>query len=112
VLLAETPWDVIALKNAGIENVVYMLEGSVSHDPVTRRTLFALSRHVICPFDSEGKGPRAAYELLDVHHEEADRVRLTRVPSDGGALGLLATGGRATVTSAMAAAVSLEQWKG
>jgi DNA primase len=112
VLLGMTPWNVIALKNAGIENVVHMVEGSVPHDPVTRRTLFGLSREVVCPFDSEGKGPRAAYELLDVHHTEASMVRLMRVPSDGGALGLLANGGRAAVISAIAAAVPLEQWMG
>jgi DNA primase len=112
VLLAETPWDVIVLKNAGIDNVVHMVEGPVSHDPVTRRTLFALSRHVVCPLDSEGKGPRAAYELLDVRHKEGDMVRLMRVPADGGVLGLLANGGTAAVASAMAAAVPLEQWMG
>jgi hypothetical protein len=100
------------IADAGIRNVAYMLEGSVSHDPLTRRTLFALSRDVVCPFDAEGNGPSAAYELLDVHHEETETVRLMRVASGGGVLDLLANGGTGVVASAMAGAVPLEKWMG
>lgn len=102
----------IALQEAGIDNAVYMPEGSIMHDPVTRRTLLALSKNIVCPFDSAGKGPAAAYELLDAPSEQSWTIRLMSVPRKGGILNMLGAGGAAAVRTAMDRAVPLHQWVG
>ena len=84
----------------------------MTHDPVTRRTLLALSKTIVCPFDSEGKGPAAAYELLDASAESSWTVRLMSVPPKGGILNMLESGGATAVRTAMDRAVPLEQWLG
>jgi hypothetical protein len=103
---------VIALQEAGIDNAVYVPEGPIMHDPVTRRTLLALSKNIVCPFDSEGKGPTAAYELLDAPGEESWTIRLMSVPPKGGILAILEAGGARAVRTAVDRAVPLEQWVG
>ena len=54
-VIGQTPWEVIALRNAGIENVVCMLEGTMANDPIARRTLLAMTKTVVCGFDNEGR---------------------------------------------------------
>jgi hypothetical protein len=112
LLLTRTPWDVIAQQEAGIDNVVYVPEGPMTHDPVTRRTLLALSKTIVCPFDSEGRGPAAAYEWLDAPSREPWAIRIMPVPTKGGIINMLETGGAAAVRTAMDRAIPFHQWVG
>lgn len=84
----------------------------MTHDPVTRRTLLALSKNIVCPFDSEGQGPAAAYELLNALRKESWTIRVVSVPAKGGILHMLEAGGATAVRTAMDQAVPFHQWTG
>ncbi len=112
VLLAKTPWEVVALGEAGIENVAYILESTSVHDPIPRRTLLALANNIVCPIDGEGNGPTAAYDLINALGGDSVRLRVVSVPSKWSVIQLLTSGGAATVQEAMARAIPLHQWRG
>ena len=57
---------VIALRNAGIENVVCMLEGAMPSASIARRTLLAMTKTVVCGFDNDGSAPVAADGFIEV----------------------------------------------
>jgi DNA primase len=112
LLLTRTPWEVIALQQAGIDCAVFMPDGPVANDPITRRTLLAMSKIIVCPFDAEGKGPAVAYELFELDGRESCAIRLMSVPVRGGIVGMLRTDGAAALQAAMNEAVPIEQWTG
>ncbi len=131
VLLAPSPWDVIALRNAGIPNVVYMDSGYLK-----MRSTMALARTVLYPWFLEGtlggRGnpmrpgvnsqgrfvPHNLNELpvlgfLTSVGRHYDRMRLLMVPDHFESLPeMLKSEGADAVLAAMNNGVPIHEWLG
>ncbi len=110
LLVAETPWEVVALHNAGIENVVCLFECAT--DPVRLRTLLSFGRDFACAFDAKGGRPATAFRFVERLEGEMRQLFVMEVPSRGGLLALLQSGGRQAVQDAMTQAIPFHQWMG
>ena len=80
-----------------------------ANDPITRRTLLAMTKTVVCGFDNEGSGPVAAYGLVEGLGEESESIRVMHVPPNGGVLKILGKGGVTAVQAAMNKAIPFYQ---
>ncbi len=92
LLVAETPWEVILLHSAGIENVVCLFECAT--DPVRLRTLLSFGRDFVCAFDAKGYRSAIAFRFVERLERETRQLFVMDVPSRGGLL-RIATVGRA-----------------
>jgi len=110
LLVAETPWEVVALHNAGIENVVCLFDSAT--DPVRLRTLLAFGWDFACAFDAKGGRPATAFRFVERLEGEMRRLFVMEVPSRGGLLALLQSGGHQAVQDAMTQAIPFHQWMG
>lgn len=110
LVVAETPWEVVVLHNAGIENVVYLFDCAT--DPVRLRTLFSISHDFVCGFDPKGYRPVTAFRFVERLEREERRLFMMEVPSKGGLIALLQSGGRQAVQDAMTQAIPLPRWMG
>jgi DNA primase len=108
LLIADTPWEVVALHNAGIENVVYLSDGAP--DPVRLRTLLSVGRDFVCCVDLKGQRPATALRAIERLEREARLLRVMSVPSRGSVLKLLKTSGPQAVREAMSQAIPFHQW--
>ncbi|MEK6802450.1 MAG: hypothetical protein AABZ34_07265 [Nitrospirota bacterium] len=108
VLITETPWEVVALHNAGIENAVYLFDCAT--DPVRLRTLLSLGQDLICCVDPKGRRSVTALRLIEVLEREGRPLRVMSVPSKGGLLALLQASGPQAVRKAMSQAIPFHQW--
>ena len=110
LLIAERPWEVVALHNAGIENVVYLFDSAT--DPVRLRTLLSFGQDFLCSYDPKGSRAVTAFHFVEKLEREARQLRVMSVPSGGGLLELLQSGGSEAVREAMSQAISFQQWMG
>lgn len=110
LLVAETSWEVVALHNAGIENVVYLFDSAT--DPVRLRTLLSFGQEFVCCVDPKGYRPVTAFHFIERLEREARQLRVMSVPSKGGLLALLQSGGGQAVRDAMSQAIPFQQWWG
>ena len=110
LLVAESPWQVVALHNAGIENVVYLFDSAT--DPVRLRTLLAFGQDFVCAFDAKGYRPATAFCFVERLERESRQLFVMTVPSKGGLLSLLQSGGRQAVQDAMSQAIPFHQLMG
>ena len=110
LLIAETPWEVVALHNAGIGNAVYLFDSAT--DPVRLRTLLSVGRNFVCAFDAKGYRSVTAFGFVERLEREARQLSVMTVPSKGGVLSLLQSGGRQAVQDAMSQAIPFHQWMG
>ncbi len=110
LLVAETPWEVVALHNAGIENVVYLFDSAT--DPVRLRTLLSVGRDFVCAFDAKGDRSVTAFRFVERLEREARQLSVMTVPSKGGQISLLQSGGRQALQDAMTQAMPFHQWMG
>lgn len=110
LLIAEAPWEVVALHNAGIENAVYLFDCAT--DPVRLRTLLSVGQDFVCAFDAKGYRPATAFRFLERLERETRRLFVMDVPSRGGLLALLQSGGCQAVQNAMTQAIPFHQWMG
>ena len=108
LLIAETPWEVVALHNAGIGNAVYLFDSAT--DPIRLRTLLSVGRDFVCVFDAKGDRSATAFRFLERLKRETRRLFVMEVPSRGGLLALLQSGGRQAVQDAMTQAIPFHQW--
>lgn len=108
LLIADTPWEVVALHDAGIDNVVYLFDGAT--DPVRLRTLLASGRDFVCCVDPKGQRPATALRAIERLEREARLLRVMSVPSRGSVLKLLKTSGPQAVHEAMSQAIPFYQW--
>lgn len=108
LLVAETPWEVVALHNAGIENVVYLFDYAT--DPVRLRTLLSYGQDFLCSFDPKGYRPVTAFHFTEKLAREARQLSVMSVPSKGGLLGILQSTGVQAVRDAMSHAIPFHQW--
>ena len=109
-MIAETPWEVVALHNVGIENVVYLFDSAT--DFVRLRTLLASGQDFVCAFDHRGERPVTAFGFLERFEREARQLYVMTVPSEGGLLSLLQSGGHQAVQDAISQAIPFHQWMG
>lgn len=110
LLVAESPWEVVALHNAGIENVVYLFDSAT--DPVRLQALLASSHDFVCAFDYRGERPATAFRFVERLERESRQLFVMTVPSKGGLLSLLKSGGRQAVQEAMNQAIPFHQLMG
>ena len=110
LLIAETPWEVVALHNAGIEKVAYLFDSAT--DFVRLRTLLASGQDFVCAFDHRGGRPVTAFGFLERFEREARQLYVMTVPSEGGLLSLLQSGGHQAVQDAISQAIPFHQWMG
>jgi len=110
LLVAESPWEVVALHNAGIENVVYLFDGAT--DPVRLRTLLSFGQDFVCAFDHKGERPATAFRFVERLERESRQLFVITVPSKGGLLSLLQSGGHQAVQDAMSQAIPFHQLMG
>lgn len=110
LLVAESPWEVVALHNAGIENVVYLFDSAT--DPVRLRTLLASRYDFVCAFDCRGERPATAFRFVERLERESRQLFVMTVPSKGGLLSLLQSGGHQAVQDAMSQAIPFHQLMG
>jgi len=110
VLITETPWEVVALHNAGIENAVYLFDCAT--DPIRLRTLLSVGQDFVCAFDAKGYRPATAFRFLERLERETRRLFVMDVPSRGGLLALLQSGRCQAVQNAMTHAIPFHQWIG
>lgn len=110
LLIAETPWEVVALHNAGIGNAVYLFDSAT--DPVRLRTLLSVGRNFVCAFDTKGYRAVTAFRVVERLKRETRRLFVMEVPSRGGLLALLQSGGRQAVQDSMTQAIPFHQWMG
>ena len=110
LLIAETPWEVVALHNAGIGNAVCLFDSAT--DPVRLRTLLSVGRNFVCAFDAKGYRSVTAFRFVERLEREARQLSVMTVPSKGGVLSLLQSGGRQAVQDAMSQAIPFHQWMG
>lgn len=110
LLVAETPWEVVALRNAGIENAVYLF--NCATDPVRLRTLLSVGRDFVCAVDAKGYRSVTAFRFVERLKYETRQLSVMTVPSKGGVLSLLQSGGRQAVQDAMTQAIPFHQWIG
>lgn len=108
LLIAETPWEVVALHNAGVENVVYLFDSAT--DPVRLRTLLSLGQDFLCSHDPKDYRPVTAFRFVERLEREARQLSVMAVPSKVGLLALLQSGGRQAVQDAMSQAIPFHQW--
>lgn len=108
LLIAETPWEVVALHNASIENVVYLFDSAT--DPVRLRTLLSFGQDFVCAFDHKGERSATAFRFVERLERESRQLFVMDVPSRGGLLALLQSGGRQAVQDAMIRAIPFQQW--
>lgn len=108
LLIAETPWEVVALHNAGIENAVYLFEGPT--DPVRLRTLLSVGQDFVCCIDPKGQRPVTALRVMEALEREARQLRVMSLPSKSGILELLQTSGSQAVREAMSQAIPFHRW--
>jgi hypothetical protein len=110
LLVAETSWEVIALHNAGIENVVYLFDSAT--DPVRLRTLLSFGQAFVCAFDLKGYMPVTEFRFIERLEREARQLRVMSVPSQGVLMSLLRSDGGQAVRDAMSQAIPFHQWWG
>ncbi len=110
LLVAESPWEVVALHNAGIENAVYLYDCAT--DPVRLRTVLAFGQDFVCAFDHKGAKPATAFRFVEKLEREARQLYVMTVPFKGGLLSLLQSGGRQAVQNAMNQAIPFQQRMG
>ena len=110
LLVAESPWEVVAMHNAGIQNVIYLFDGAT--DPVRLRTLLASSQDFVCAFDRRGERLATAFRFVERLERESRLLFVMTVPSKGGLLSLLQSGGHQAVQDAMSQAIPFHQWMG
>lgn len=110
LLIAESPWEVVALRNAGIQNAVYLFDSAT--DPVRLRTLLASSHDFVCAFDCRGERPATAFRFVERLERESRQLFVMTVPSKGGLLSLLQSGGHQAVQDAMSQAIPFHQLMG
>jgi DNA primase len=110
LLVAETPWEVVALHNAGIENVVYLLDCAT--DPVRMRTLLSFGQEILCCVDPKRHRPVTAFQFIERLEREARQLSVMSVPSQGVLMSLLRSGGGQAVRDAMSQAIPFHQWWG
>ncbi len=110
LLIAETPWEVVALHNAGIENVVYLFDSAT--DPVRLRTLLSFGQGFLCSHDPKGYRSVTAFRFVERLEREARQLSVMSLPSKGGLMKLLQSGGSQAVGEAMSQAIPFHQWLG
>jgi DNA primase len=110
LLIAETPWEVVALHNVGIENVIYLFESAT--DPVRLRTLLSCGQDFLCSHDPKGYRPTTVFLFMERLEREARHLRVMSLPSKGGLMKLLQSGGSQTIRDAMDHAIPFHQWLG
>lgn len=110
LLVAETPWEVVALHNAGIENAVYLFDCAT--DPVRLRTLLSFGQEFVCCVDPKGYRPVTAFLFIERLEREAQQLRVMSVPSKGGLMLLLQSGDSQALRDAMSQAIPFHQWWG
>jgi DNA primase len=103
VLITETPWEVVALHNAGIENAVYLFDCVT--DPIRLRVLLSLGRDLICCVDPKGRRSVKALRVIEVLERETRHIRVMSVPYKGGLMELLQASGPQAVREAMSQAI-------
>lgn len=110
LLIAETPWEVVALRNAGIGNAVYLFDSAA--DPVRLRTLLSFGQDFVCAFDPKGYRPVTAFRFVERLEREARQLSVMTVPPKGGVLNLLQSSGGQAVREAMSQAIPFHNWMG
>lgn len=110
LLITESPWEVVALHNAGIQNAAYLFDSAT--DPVRLRTLLASSYDFVCAFDYRGERPATAFRFIERLERESRQLFVMTVPSKGGLLSLLQTGGHQAVQDVMSQAIPFHQLMG
>ncbi len=110
LLITESPWEVVALHNAGIQNAAYLFDSAT--DPVRLRTLLASSYDFVCAFDYRGERSATALRFVERLERESRQLFVMTVPSKGGLLSLLQSGGHQAVQDAMSQAIPFHQLMG
>lgn len=110
LLVAESPWEVVALHNAGIQNAVYLFDSAT--DPLRLRTLLASSYDFVCAFDCRGERPATAFRFVEQLERESRQLFVMTVSSKGGLLSLLQSDGHQAVQDAMSQAIPFHQLTG